>query len=333
MKEITPFINGAWLTLMDRCNQRCPWCYRKESLGGQRLLDRKSARRMIKVIAQSGAWIIEFIGGEPTMYPHLVELTAYAKELGLRVALFTNGSLLNQAFIDRLQVDIYKITINSAFPEIHNQIAGANTFAATKQALDLLGEMGKLRTAMTVIGKINYDSAVESLERMLGWSVPMIGVSCAEPRFIHGVLDGEDSLHPVEYSKLISRAVGQLGVEPPIKYAFEAPLCLLSRAILDRLSKVNKILVGCAMSGKGGIVVDSDQSIIACQVCSIRLLERFPNSAEELHAQWDQFGITLESLMVTRSGRCLDCSMWDRCKGGCPMMWKHFNLAEAVQPF
>ena len=77
------------LVLTARCNFKCPYC---RSVGG-RDLDMTTAERWVREWAAQGLKNIRFSGGEPTLYPDLLDLVRLAKTLGIeRIAVSTNGS-------------------------------------------------------------------------------------------------------------------------------------------------------------------------------------------------------------------------------------------------
>jgi MoaA/NifB/PqqE/SkfB family radical SAM enzyme len=77
------------LVLTSRCNFKCPYCRR---VGGQDLALSR-AERWVSLWAAQGCFAIRFSGGEPTLYPNIVELVALARSKGIvRIAISTNGS-------------------------------------------------------------------------------------------------------------------------------------------------------------------------------------------------------------------------------------------------
>jgi len=93
-KESSPTSNmkRCEVILTDACNFRCPYCrgIRKDFAGTMSLDD---AKNLVKYWVDDGLENIRFTGGEPTVYPRLLELVSYTKSLGIgRIALSTNGS-------------------------------------------------------------------------------------------------------------------------------------------------------------------------------------------------------------------------------------------------
>lgn len=72
----------------------CDHCYRDAGAKAAEELSTEEAKAMLEEIAKAGFKIMIFSGGEPLLRPDLYELVAYAKSLGLRPVLGTNGTLI-----------------------------------------------------------------------------------------------------------------------------------------------------------------------------------------------------------------------------------------------
>jgi len=80
-----------------RCNLKCVHCYsQSKDIEYSGELTTKEAKAMIDGLAEYGAPVILFSGGEPLMRDDLMELIAYAKEKGLRAVISTNGTMITE---------------------------------------------------------------------------------------------------------------------------------------------------------------------------------------------------------------------------------------------
>jgi radical SAM protein with 4Fe4S-binding SPASM domain len=78
-----------------RCNLDCLHCYASaNSHSSPEELSTEAGKKFIQDLSEFGVPVILFSGGEPLLRKDLFELAKYAKNLGLRVALSTNGTLL-----------------------------------------------------------------------------------------------------------------------------------------------------------------------------------------------------------------------------------------------
>lgn len=80
------------LLLTDRCNFACPYCRgMREDLRGAFSWD--DARRVVDLWIADGLRNVRFSGGEPTLWPRLVDLCERCKAGGVRrIAISSNGS-------------------------------------------------------------------------------------------------------------------------------------------------------------------------------------------------------------------------------------------------
>jgi len=79
------------------CNFDCSFCGDENKIGDQRWHDISVYKNVVKKLMGQAEKENKFIwfqltGGEPTLYPKLVELLSYIKENGHRVAIISNGS-------------------------------------------------------------------------------------------------------------------------------------------------------------------------------------------------------------------------------------------------
>jgi 12,18-didecarboxysiroheme deacetylase len=85
------------------CNLRCVHCY---SHSDQRRyegeLTTSQGKELLRDLAEFGVPVVLFSGGEPLIRGDVPELARYAKELGLRVVISTNGTLIADGFAREL---------------------------------------------------------------------------------------------------------------------------------------------------------------------------------------------------------------------------------------
>jgi hypothetical protein len=96
---------NGWIEPTTFCNIACPGCYR-----GIDKPEHKSQHLELDEVKNQIDWFrtkrnvhtISIAGGEPLMYPHILEAITYAAKANLRVMLYTNGVLLDKAMALRL---------------------------------------------------------------------------------------------------------------------------------------------------------------------------------------------------------------------------------------
>ncbi|MEI7589764.1 MAG: 12,18-didecarboxysiroheme deacetylase [Deltaproteobacteria bacterium] len=79
------------------CNLKCIHCYSNSNIDlAAQELNTEEAKKFITNLAEFGAPVILFSGGEPLLRQDLCELAAFATSLSMRAVISTNGTLLNK---------------------------------------------------------------------------------------------------------------------------------------------------------------------------------------------------------------------------------------------
>ncbi|MFE4516353.1 radical SAM protein [Kitasatospora sp. NPDC056783] len=84
-------LDFVWLEVTAFCNEECGHCYADSGPSGTHgTMTPDNWRSVIDQIADLGAEHVQFIGGEPTLYPHLGSLIGHARDRALSVEVFSN---------------------------------------------------------------------------------------------------------------------------------------------------------------------------------------------------------------------------------------------------
>ena len=94
-KLITPKFKSIEWKLHNVCNYDCSFCGSEHKDGSERWKDLETYKMYVdKLVKASGdmpLWI-QFTGGEPTLYPKIIELLQYIKSKGAYTAMISNGT-------------------------------------------------------------------------------------------------------------------------------------------------------------------------------------------------------------------------------------------------
>lgn len=96
-------LSFLWLELTSRCNLRCVHCYAESgpTLGLQDVLTVNHYESLLDQAAGLGCRRVQFIGGEPTLYPALPRLIAHARSRDYEfIEVFTNATHISDALLD-----------------------------------------------------------------------------------------------------------------------------------------------------------------------------------------------------------------------------------------
>lgn len=127
------------------CNFRCAYCYLEERTAAADELSRQELKAVILQARELGARKVIILGGEPSIYPHLIEMLRFLGSLGLEIELFTNGTGVTKELASVLAEERVRVVVkmNSRDAAIQDHLAGKNgAFKIIGQALDSLHRAG-----------------------------------------------------------------------------------------------------------------------------------------------------------------------------------------------
>ena len=173
------------ISVMDRCNFRCPYCMPKDTFHeGYRFL--KSAERLsfdeivrlARVFVGQGVRKLRITGGEPLLRPNLTDLVGDLTSIpGVEdVALTTNGVLLGKYATELHAAGLQRVTVSldSLDPDVFARMSGG--FGGVEEVLD--GIQHAIRAGLTPIKVnaviqrgVNDHTALDLIERFRGTGV------------------------------------------------------------------------------------------------------------------------------------------------------------------
>lgn len=115
------------LSVTRRCQCACARCAVSGGAEVSGELTGDEIRNLLTEAAALGAREVSFFGGEPTLRSDLPELVAFARGLGLRAAMNSNGLLIDGAMAARLAaagLNIAGISLDDPSPEEHDRGRG-----------------------------------------------------------------------------------------------------------------------------------------------------------------------------------------------------------------
>jgi len=91
----------AWLEITDICNIHCEGCYRQNLTGHKPLDEVKEEILFFKKWRNPDN--VSIAGGEPLIYPHIIETVAFIAEQGIKPIVLTNGLALTPELLRELK--------------------------------------------------------------------------------------------------------------------------------------------------------------------------------------------------------------------------------------
>ncbi len=173
------------ISVMDRCNFRCPYCMPRETfheryrfLGSHERLSFDEIVRLARLFVQLGVRKLRLTGGEPLLRANLPELIGDLTDItGIEdVALTTNGVLLARYASELKAAGLNRVTVSldSLDPQVFARMSGG--FGGLDEVLDGIeharrAELTPLKINAVVQRGVNDHTALGLLERFRGSGV------------------------------------------------------------------------------------------------------------------------------------------------------------------
>ncbi|MCK9272946.1 radical SAM protein [Candidatus Gracilibacteria bacterium] len=137
------------LILNSSCNFKCPYCrgLKEEYLGN---IPFEEAKECLDLWIKQGLKNVRFSGGEPTLYPRLIELIRICKDNNVsRIAVSTNGSN---------KLEFYKELIDAGVNDFSISLDGCCSSVGDKMAGNIPGVWNKIIANIKELSKLTYVS-------------------------------------------------------------------------------------------------------------------------------------------------------------------------------
>jgi MoaA/NifB/PqqE/SkfB family radical SAM enzyme len=145
------------------CNAKCPNCpYTQSDIRNSykdaKFIDPLIFNKIAEECGKFGSLLRITGGGEPLLHPYMVKMIIYAKKVGAKVGLITNGSLLTFEVTNKLLevgIDAIEISVDAADKETYSIVrAGLDFDKLVNNVRYLVGKRNYLKTKTKVIVSI-----------------------------------------------------------------------------------------------------------------------------------------------------------------------------------
>lgn len=207
-----PLKSNFEILLGDGCNAACLFCCAYREIGSW--LPLASVRRDIAREKAAGTQMITFSGGEPSVYPHILEALSSAKGSGFAlIQMISNGLMFADPVFARAAaaagLNLVKISLHGVDAATHDRLTGVDgSFDKALAALGNLNALGVYTSLNMAVTRANYRQLPLYVKLFHG----RLGLSgfCFYFGFYTGRMAVEESLQ-VPYSEVV----------PYMRYALE----------------------------------------------------------------------------------------------------------------
>ncbi len=154
----------VYLTLTDRCNLRCRYCYAVERQRSDDGGFEAWSRYVEDILSVTSRPVFIFTGGEPLLLPYTYDLAEMTKNRGCENILLTNGTYVNNptaaSKVARL-FSLVKISLDTLDEDLSARLRGAGVLPKVQTAFDLLRDADanvQILSTITSLTQNNLDA-------------------------------------------------------------------------------------------------------------------------------------------------------------------------------
>lgn len=129
IKENNKTLKFAWIEITNKCNLKCKHCYNESDVQCENRMSLQNFKKIIDILVDMKVPKIQIIGGEPFFDKKILkEMTDYVISKFEYVEIFTNGTLLDDAWYEYLKKNKFHIALSvySYDEKEHDKVTGVS---------------------------------------------------------------------------------------------------------------------------------------------------------------------------------------------------------------
>ncbi len=317
------------LALTYKCNLKCQFCYAgcnctTNPTGSNQELDLDQFKQIINTIYNKAKVpSISFTGGEPTLRQDvLIACIKYAKNLGMRVNLITNGTLIDKEYAEKLVnagLDSVQVSIEGTTSTTHdNLVHHKGAFEKSINTVKIFKELGIHVHTNTTLNKKNQTDCIRLPEFVKSLGLDRFSMNLVIPTgssvFNEGLV--------IKYSEVgeIIQQIQENSKTQGIEFMWYSPvpLCMFNTITHDLGNK------GCAACD-GLLSVAPNGDVLPCSSYD----EPVGNLVSSEFAEvWEGKQAKFYREKGFAHDICKNCESLAVCNGACPLYWRNLGYEE-----
>lgn len=335
--EFLPFTEGfnrlpvlSEIAVTYRCNLSCSFCYAGCGCKADDSFSEMTTgevKRVLDIIYKTARVpSVSFTGGEPTLRSDLYELIAYAHDLGMRVNLITNGTLIDKKLAGELKkagLNSAQVSLEGPSPEVHDALTGSTgSFERTVKGLLALKETAIHVHTNTTLNSENCAHIEELVDCVADLGMNRMSMNLVIPT---GSASESDSAHRdvrlsyTDAGTAILRARRKAETRN-IKFLWYSPVpyCIFN-PVAEGLG--NKSCAAC----DGLLSIAPNGDVLPCSSYAEPVGNILKEPFEEI---WFSDMAEYFKKIQYAPEECKSCQDLNVCKAACPLYWNEFGSGE-----
>ena len=309
-------LNTAAFHITYVCTHFCPMCYASETedaVPPRMHPDVEQVKCVLKNLRDNGIENVSYVGGDPARYPHILETSQYAAELGFKQSILSNTlEFGDEATEIAGYIDFFEGTIHDTTAELHDSFCKrAGAYSLLLKNLKLFSDLGKKIGITINLTPFTYNSVYTIVDNVIKAEINVDYVVFQRIIPFGRATDSkkyELNLQQLDIALKDISKIEDRGIEIIFEDPF--PMCVVDK-------KYQKYMHPCEW-GLTKVSVDYQGNLSRCGAdprCTLGslfaapLTETWENSYELCEFRKKDF----------LPERCHLCPMLDQCGGACPI--------------
>lgn len=318
-KIIDGRIKQIYWNLTHLCSQNCIQCYAHTDKITE--TSTEEALQVIDKIAESGANLVTFCGGEPLEREDFFEIASHANKKGLKLSLISNGLSVGKNIdeIRKAGISRIQISLDGSNETLHESIRRRK--GSFQKALDSIKSSidSKIRTSVcTTILKQNYKDIpnIFELSSKIGADeyrlMRFMPAGRGKQNYMNlsiGKSEYFNLLKNLLESDITTNSVNIIDVEEPISFVKE-----LER---QNVRNTEKILYRSCLQGEVVCALSPSGEILPCPIGDFREFESGNILKNDINEVWENAAVFNYFRNIEEIEACSQCDYGKECGGGC----------------
>ena len=332
----------VWLNINRSCNNRCNFCYARDSILSRDEMDYSEVYRLLPILRELNIKKIILIGGEPTLYPHILEIVNAITEYGMNCTVQSNGL----RFAD---YDFLKDMITAGMMECGISIKGFS-----KEEYEQTTETYNFPLMIKAIEnfyRLNYEPMFSyvlpepsiRIAEQLVVGVKKLGLKNIYISPVHPTCCEQENYFPPNYMKWVDvyRYIISRLSKCDVKFSFgiSFPLCAFPEEEIVSYMHQGIVRKNCCQAVlENGLVFDTDFRLLPCNMF---VKKPFIKDQKKIESVYDIFEIMDASIVrdyhehmnTPLTEKCQECYRWSQCHAGCRARWEYKRPEDEITGF
>lgn len=198
----------VFLELTKVCNLSCVHCKAEAGEPLPEELTKRETFEFVDSLISLSKPLLILTGGEPLMREDLFDIASYATENGVRVALATNGTLIDEkkaSNIKKSGIKRVSISLDGSNPDVHDKIRGVEgAFERAITGIEGLKSHGVEVQINTTVTKQNLHDLSDIMELCLDLQLKALHLFLLVPVGCGLEIEEKSQLQPEEYERVLN---------------------------------------------------------------------------------------------------------------------------------